>query len=828
MIKKLIKKQSEKATKKFGIISLFAAILLISSLNVNGQAVGDYGAVASGAWTNPAIWKTYNGVSWGTSAAAGAWPNSSVTNVWILAGSTVTNTTSPISINNLNVAATGWLYANNAGSNYYYYVYGNIVCDGKIGNGATFDGISFGIEGPTCTFSGTGFVDCSRVRKTLSVVPTTNFTIDININIRFGSGSQTQIYNGASGTTFNVTINAGRTVNVTGGAFVGNVAMDGLDGSNTVEYGGTYTINGTLLVSGTLYLTTDNVTRPCNFIIGSTGIVTTAYVIGNPSGAAKHTLTMNSGGLLQITVSNTASSTFLFPSNNVYNLNPGSTIEYNGTATQYVESSITYANLKLSGGSTKNAIGPLVIAGNLDIISIPTSLVPFAVSPLISIAGNWTSYGSLGFTEGLSTVTFNGSVNQTMTSSGGEDFYNLKINNTGGKIVLASATPTIARIINQLDLTQGNILSCAMGGSYYVRIQNTGSVINVSDNSFVEGVCAREAISGSPINFIFPIGKSGRYRPSAIVGTPTVNHVVQSEYNIVDPIVAFGAAKAATLDHISRCEYWRVRQIGTATAQFYSVSLSWPTYSNCMIINSLADLRVASWASPTAALWNDLGNGGTTGSTAAGTVVTAGTFSFVSSALGVPFALASVLPTNPLPIDLLSFNAKQNKETVDLDWATATEINNDYFEIERSIDGIEFKELLRVDGSGTTSRTHEYGAVDNDPLPGLSYYRLKQIDFDGKYSISEPVAVNFSGEKTKLVIYPNPSNDKVNILYPTNYSPKATLRFIDAQGRIIKEMMIVDRGNGVIELAIQDLPVGIYTATLTDGLYNSRVLFVKQ
>ncbi len=826
MIKKLIKKQSEKATKKFGIISLFAAILLISSLNVNGQAVGDYGAVASGAWTNPAIWKTYNGVSWGTSVAAGAWPNSSVTNVWILAGSTVTNTTSPISINNLNVAATGWLYANNAGSNYYYYVYGNIVCDGKIGNGATFDGISFGIEGPTCTFSGTGFVDCSRVRKTLSVVPTTNFTIDININIRFGSGSQTQIYNGASGTTFNVTINAGRTVNVTGGAFVGNVAMDGLDGSNTVEYGGTYTINGTLLVSGTLYLTTDNVTRPCNFIIGSTGIVTTAYVIGNPSGAAKHTLTMNSGGLLQITVSNTASSTFLFPSNNVYNLNPGSTIEYNGAATQYVESAITYANLKLSGTSTKNAIGPLFINGNLDIISIPTNLVPFAASPLISIGGNWTNYGSLGFTEGLSTVTFNGTANQTILSqSGPEEYYNLKINNTGGKVILSGVTPTIVRVINQLDLTQGNILTSLLTGSYYVRIQNTATVINASDNSFVEGACGREAIAGSAINFNFPVGKSGRLRPTSIIGTPVAGHLMLAEYYPADPnVIGAVTSKAATLDHISRCEYWKIRDFGSS-GQPYSVSLSWPTMSNCFIVNNLPNLRVTSWNTPTAALWNDLGNGGTTGTLAAGTVSTVAPFSFTGV---VTFTLASVDFTNPLPIDLLSFNAKQNKETVDLDWVTATEINNDYFEIERSIDGIEFKELLRVDGSGTTSRTHEYGAVDTDPLPGLSYYRLRQIDFDGKYSVSDPVAINFSGEKTKLVLYPNPSADKVNILYPTNYSPKATLRFIDAQGRIIKEMMIVDRGNGVIELAIQDLPVGIYTATLTDGLYNSRVLFVKQ
>ena len=92
-------------------------------------------------------------------------------------------------------------------------------------------------------------------------------------------------------------------------------------------------------------------------------------------------------------------------SNNIYNLNAGSTIEYDGNGAQNIDNNLTYANLTLSGTNAKTASGTLNINGDLTINS-PDTLVP---NTAINIAGNWTDYGTAGFTETGSTVTFNGS-----------------------------------------------------------------------------------------------------------------------------------------------------------------------------------------------------------------------------------------------------------------------------------------------------------------------------------------------------------------------------------------------------------------------------------
>lgn len=96
-----------------------------------------------------------------------------------------------------------------------------------------------------------------------------------------------------------------------------------------------------------------------------------------------------------------------------------------------------------------------------------------------------------------------------------------------------------------------------------------------------------------------------------------------------------------------------------------------------------------------------------------------------------------------LPVELLSFNTFVNREGVELRWATATEINNDCFTIERSNDLRMWEVLGFVGGSGTTSRPNSYSFTDTQPLAGIGYYRMKQTDFDGQYKYYGPVAAHF-------------------------------------------------------------------------------------
>jgi hypothetical protein len=101
---------------------------------------------------------------------------------------------------------------------------------------------------------------------------------------------------------------------------------------------------------------------------------------------------------------------------------------------------------------------------------------------------------------------------------------------------------------------------------------------------------------------------------------------------------------------------------------------------------------------------------------------------------------------------------------VKLEWETSSEINNDYFEIQRSANGIDFNAIGEVDGSGTTHEHHDYSFLDTKPYRGINYYRLKQVDYDGQFSYSDIVFVDnayFDGNSFGFVLYPNPTTNQV-------------------------------------------------------------------
>lgn len=106
----------------------------------------------------------------------------------------------------------------------------------------------------------------------------------------------------------------------------------------------------------------------------------------------------------------------------------------------------------------------------------------------------------------------------------------------------------------------------------------------------------------------------------------------------------------------------------------------------------------------------------------------------------------------PAPIELLSFTANYDgKNKVDFKWVTASESNNDFFTIEQSVDGWDFSEIAKIKGAGNSSHLIEYDSEDNNPTNGISYYRLKQTDYDGQYEYSKIVAVSIEKTNFELV-----------------------------------------------------------------------------
>jgi hypothetical protein len=117
-----------------------------------------------------------------------------------------------------------------------------------------------------------------------------------------------------------------------------------------------------------------------------------------------------------------------------------------------------------------------------------------------------------------------------------------------------------------------------------------------------------------------------------------------------------------------------------------------------------------------------------------------------------------------LPIELMGFSAEPKDSYVQLNWITAAEINNDYFNVERSIDGVNYISIRRIDASGNSTQTLNYSAIDDSPLVGVSYYRLKQTDYDGETSYSDIVAVSFNRSNNLILkIYPNPVSSQITI-----------------------------------------------------------------
>ncbi|MBK9637551.1 MAG: T9SS type A sorting domain-containing protein [Bacteroidetes bacterium] len=142
--------------------------------------------------------------------------------------------------------------------------------------------------------------------------------------------------------------------------------------------------------------------------------------------------------------------------------------------------------------------------------------------------------------------------------------------------------------------------------------------------------------------------------------------------------------------------------------------------------------------------------------------------------------------SSPLPVVLKSFAVEENNEKALLIWETASEINNDYFILERSWDGNNFEFLGQVKGSGTTTMPNKYSFTDDSPLLGISYYRLTQIDFNGEKEIFPPRSFSFSLEGTEMKLLqfgPNPFIDEISLLiqFPNNTQLRAELFTIDGK-----------------------------------------------
>lgn len=174
-----------------------------------------------------------------------------------------------------------------------------------------------------------------------------------------------------------------------------------------------------------------------------------------------------------------------------------------------------------------------------------------------------------------------------------------------------------------------------------------------------------------------------------------------------------------------------------------------------------------------------------------------------------------------LPIELISFEAHYRNATVELNWTTANETNNDYFTIEKSANGFAFTELKKIPGAGNSNKTLHYSSYDISPAKGISYYRLKQTDKSGNSTTSQLIYVNSESE-INLSVYPNPNNGTFN-LDITDEISNAEIVIISSVGEIIYSQTVFQGNN---EIKMTEQTKGIYNIILfkdNQKVFNSKI-----
>ena len=175
-----------------------------------------------------------------------------------------------------------------------------------------------------------------------------------------------------------------------------------------------------------------------------------------------------------------------------------------------------------------------------------------------------------------------------------------------------------------------------------------------------------------------------------------------------------------------------------------------------------------------------------------------------------------------LPVELISFQATRNNQTVNLDWQTATETNNAGFEIQKSNDAFQWQKLDWVEGKGTTSSRAYYEFKDGNPFLGSNYYRLKQVDFDGAFEYSEVVSIRLEKDANELFFFPNPVSDLITIHLPKSKDAQdAIIQIKNLNGQVVKE--IASPFNAELLIDVSTLPSGVYLIRINHMLSSKFV-----
>ena len=383
-------------------------------------------------------------------------------------------------------------------------------------------------------------------------------------------------------------------------------------------------------------------------------------------------------------------------------------------------------------------------------------------------------------------IVFSGTNIQSVKGKKRTHFYDVEIDNPSGVIL-----DTAVFIHNTLGLTNGIIYSSA---GNEVNMLDGSSYTGGSNNSYVDG----PMIKTGNTDFVFPVGDKNRIQQIAILDLSS-SETFTAEY--VRGIPPQNTNISGNLTRVSSVEYWHLTP-SSGTPQI-NMALYWNNGDSSGITNPQT-LLIAHQKSN--GQWEDIPYISGSGAAAAGSIKGGPVSTYSLYSLGTTSNI-----DNPLPIELLSFDAQaKDNYTVDLSWITASEQNNDFFTVERSQFGKQWEEVGIVKGAGNSNQILRYALTDTKPYMGISYYRLKQTDYNGSFSYSEIRSVNFKSQTPDITLYPNPTTDFVFI---KNISHKMQYTLSNMMGEIVSKGYF----EADTKLYLEQLPSGVYNLRLTDA-----------
>jgi hypothetical protein len=392
------------------------------------------------------------------------------------------------------------------------------------------------------------------------------------------------------------------------------------------------------------------------------------------------------------------------------------------------------------------------------------------------------------------TVTNNGSAllgNGGIASAASTSTYN---NLTTGSTALTLASPTT---VNG-TLTLGGKITTSSTNT--LTIGASGSISGASSSNFIDGPLSM-TIAANTGTLTFEIGKGSAYRQIAL------NLTHSSATSTVYTAEAFNTAPTTRtipsgITHVSSERHFNVSKGSGATLTGATIAINFDTDDK---VNQASTLRIMK--DDGAGNWVNIGN--TFVSAVPVGFIISGTFTSFSD-----FVLGNASGgTNPLPVEWLSFDAiKINGSTNLLKWTTASESNNNGFEVERSFDGKRFNRIDFVKGNNTKETTSNYyfTDVDNDLIAEkIVYYRLKQLDNNGNINYSEIRAIESTSTIPVINVYPNPANTVLTFTV-SGYTGDASIELTDISGKKISIPAIDFNSKAKTEIDIRNCKSGIY------------------